>query len=255
MNSHLDTIDQTLYSAHYTNPWLAPSPSLEWDYEENMHTGNTWAEPDFDKVAGTANADAFIRQMEQQQGTSGEPGMMANTLIDDDTGETFGVTNDAPAEPEVDESEEVFEDEGTGELEAEEAGLDLAGGEIAGPLMALNQAVGQVASGIASGKAANFNEESQNNYNYAITHGHGIGYDSVAQQNLNNAEAASQRYLSMTNSIGVLGQAGLAHSIFDSPASYQSPQVTSYMAQDSTGQVVNAQSTNVINADSTIGTT
>lgn len=160
--------------------------------------------------------------------------------------ESVDISNDIEKEPPVYDNaiDDISIGEGVAEAEAVSDPILL-------PVLMANQMLSGIGDAIASSKISDFNSQAYINYGNAMFNGHGIGYQSIANQNLQNSLNASNQYGTTTRLAGsIFGPAGALVSAFLSPNDFNSAPVTSYTVQTASGVDVNAQSASNINADS-----
>lgn len=158
--------------------------------------------------------------------------------------ETSATTN------EVAEDSEIAIETGIAEGEA------VAGGPIGMAIAAGNMITQGISTGISQSKVADWNTNSYNTYENAISTGHGLGFQTLAYQNLQNNLNAGQQFSSTSNMVGsIFGPAGVLFSSIASPSDFASQFNTNYQVETPSGAFVNAQDGSNINADSYVGST
>nr|QIC52835.1 MAG: hypothetical protein [Apple picorna-like virus 1] len=145
-------------------------------------------------------------------------------------------------DPEDNVPEEVGEEAiETGEIAGETA-LD-----IVDPLMIVGQVAQATGNAISGAEDQSMMVQARNDYTNAMTNGHGIGYQSIAEQNLNNAQNAVGQHSTLTTALQAFGPAGALISALIGPSAFQSSPVTSYMAPTTSGNMEDTQDPSVIN--------
>lgn len=135
--------------------------------------------------------------------------------------------------------------------EALEIGEDVASGGILLPATIAAQMLDSGFNAINEGKATSMNTDAQQNYTNTIGTGHGIGYQTVAADNLSMANQNASNFQTyskaMTSIMGPLG--GFIASLTPTSAFATTPSDT-YTANTVSGEQVNAQAPDIVQSDS-----
>lgn len=256
-------------SAHFEN-----MNDYWWNFTgDNSFVNYSTLTPD-NFVTMNAMTPTYVAGTESYLNTYQTPAVSNEALINvqSERKAVLGISDDdgAKLQNELTENQQAFESENpvTDELptyadatEGLEEGIDVGeegleiGAEVADPILlpviAANQILQGIGSAITSSKVTAFNNDAYTTYNNAISTGHGVGFASIANQNLQNSLSASSQYAITSNLIGtIFGPAGAIFSSFVSPDSFNSTPITGFTAETISGNFVNAQNSQTINSDS-----
>lgn len=117
------------------------------------------------------------------------------------------------------------------------------------PLEGLSSSLSQ---GVQLTKDIDALSDAKAEYTNQMDYGHGIGFAQVAQNNMNSQLQGITTYNAVTNTANSLfAPLGLGLSTILSPSMFDGPTDNSFMAEDTSGNMVNAQSQEIIDNVST----
>jgi hypothetical protein len=119
--------------------------------------------------------------------------------------------------------------------------------DLVDPAMILGQIVQAGATGISTAEDQSALTQGRADLINAENTGHGIGWQNVAQNNFNNVQNSVNLHQGLQSALGFLGPLGSIIGTMLPPTLFQGPQQSSYMVQTTSGQSVDAQSSDIIN--------
>lgn len=261
-SSYITGLDESSYPLYASYAWFDysketplspvedPSSSiaiLQTNHEATWEMSNT----ELDAPPDIYDPNSIINNMENIN--LNEDDLISTKPIDTESSidtESIQTMEDEEKLPNIDEAAADIEIEtGVAEAEAVEGPVGLA-------VAAANMITSSIGNAITADKVSDYNTQAYQNYNNSVSTGHGLGFQNVAYQNLQNSLNASSQFQTTSNLIGsIFGPAGALFSSFASPSSFNTAPVTSYTVETASGAEVNAQDASNINADSYVGST